>query len=123
MPVPNILIERCLSGAELGLGVVLAVTPVTLWVAWTPTLLVGAMAVAVACGVLLGLIHDWRAAREGAGSAPPAGRAQPVLPDGYVEEIHRIFPLTYHHSNVGRQRFRRAMENLRRLSKAAAPRK
>lgn len=64
MPGPGTLIERCLSGAEVGLGMVLAVTPVALWIAWTPSLLVGAMAVAIACGALLGLLHDWRAARE-----------------------------------------------------------
>jgi hypothetical protein len=120
MPWPSLLIERCLSGAEVALGIVLALAPVTFWIAWTPSLLLGAMAVAVVSGVLLGLLHDRRASRE---ADRPAGRGRPVLADGFVEELHRIYPLTYHHSNVGRRRFRTAMEKLRQLSTAAARRK
>jgi hypothetical protein len=115
MPRNAASIETWRSGAETALGCVLALSPVTFWIAWTPSLLLGAMAAAVVCGALLGLLHDRGASREGAGSPRPAGRGQPVLPDGFVEEIHRIFPLTYHHSNVGRRRFRSAMENLRVL--------
>jgi hypothetical protein len=121
MPRQFAAIEGWLSATEVALGIVLALSPVTFWVAWSPSLLLGAVAVAVISGVLLGLIHDWRISRESAGAGRQTGSPQPVLPDGFVEEIHRIFPLTYHHSNLGRWRFRRAMEKLRKLSKTAVP--
>jgi hypothetical protein len=122
MPKHAVAFEAWLSAAEVALGIVLALSPVTFWVAWTPSLLLGAMAVAVVSGALLGLLHDWRASREPSGFPRSAASLQPVLPDGFVDEIHRIYPLTYHHSNIGRGRFRRAMENLRMLSNSAAPR-
>jgi hypothetical protein len=107
------LVERCLTGAESGLGIVLAVTPITLWVAWTPSILMVAVAVAVISASLLVLLNRRRGS-----ASPEAARhtddSQPVLPDGFVEEIHQIFPLTYHHSRSGPARFRRAMDRLGR---------
>jgi hypothetical protein len=109
------LVERCISGAESGLGIVLAVTPVTLWVAWSPSILFAAVAVAVISAMLLVLLNRHRgSAREELDADAHVGGSRPVLPDGFVEEIHQIFPLTYHHSRSGPARFRRAMDRLRR---------
>jgi hypothetical protein len=112
----SILVERCLRGAESGLGIVLAVTPITLWVAWTPSMLLVAVAVAVISATLLVLLDRRRgAAHEDAGADRQPDGSRPALPDGFVEEIHQIFPLTYHHSRSGPARFRRAMDRLRSL--------
>jgi hypothetical protein len=97
--------------AESGLGIVLATTPVLLWVAWTPELLIGVMLAAVLCAVLLVLLTEPGGDRAG---APP-----PALPPEFVDEVQRLFPLTYHHSMRETARFRRAMK---RLSRLIAPR-
>jgi hypothetical protein len=116
MPRQILRIERWLSGAEVGLGIVLAVTPITLWVAWTPLVFMVAVAVAAVSATMLGLLHGRRgSAHEDLDPGRPPGTVQPVLPDGFVEEIHQIFPLTYHHSRIESPRFRRAMQNLRIL--------
>lgn len=108
--------QRWLPGVETGLGIALAVTPVTLWVAWTPSVFFAAVAVAAISAILLVLLNrHWRSAPEHANSTPRDSCPQPVLPDGFIENIHQIFPLTYHHSIIGRARYRDAMQRLRQL--------
>jgi hypothetical protein len=119
MPIPierQSPIERCLSGAETGLGIALAITPVTLWVAWTPSVFFAAVTVAAISAALLVLLdRHRRSAPEQARSTPRDACSQPVLPDGFVEEIHQLVPLTYHHSHSGPAHFRNAMQRLRKL--------
>jgi hypothetical protein len=103
--------ERLSRIGETGLGIVLAVVPVALWVAWTPIVWAIVIAVGfVAAALLIALGH--RRAAEDAGASPV--EAAPALPDTFVATVHEIFPLTYHHSREGPRRFRSAMEKLRR---------
>lgn len=104
--------ERLSSIAETGLGLVLAATPLALWVAWTETVLLSVMAVAVICGALLVLLTDFSRRAVDDPRAGEGREQQVVLPDEFVDEVHRLFPLTYHHSLVGNARFRRAMARL-----------
>jgi hypothetical protein len=99
------------SGAMTFLGIVLALVPPALWVAWTETLLLTVVLIGVASAVLLVLLADF-----GPEEAPPreAPRRE-VLDEAAVAELHRIFPLTYHHSLVGRARFHRAMHRVLQL--------
>jgi hypothetical protein len=97
------------------LGIVLSLVPLALWVAWTETMLAMVVAVAVVSAILIVLLAD-------SGTEPAEGRlprdgpaGQSILPDESVREIHRIFPLTYHHSLNERARFRRAMDKVRLL--------
>ncbi|HEV3007521.1 MAG TPA: hypothetical protein VGX52_00640 [Burkholderiales bacterium] len=103
--------ERLSRSCETGLGIVLAVVPVALWVAWTPILWAIVVAVGVVAAALL-IALDHRRGAEGASASP--GEAAPALPDTFVATVHEIFPLTYHHSRDGSRRFRSAMEKLRR---------
>jgi hypothetical protein len=98
--------------AEAGLGVVLATTPVLLWIAWTPTILLGVMAVSVLCAMLLVLVTE--SSREQAGARTP-------LPPEFIDEVHQLFPLTYHHSLHETPRFRNAMKRISRLIEASEP--
>jgi hypothetical protein len=93
---------------ESCLGIVLATTPVLLWVAWTPELLIGVMLAAVLCAVLLVLLTE--------PAGDQGGSPRPMLPPEFVDEVQRLFPLTYHHSMRETPRFRRAMRKLARLS-------
>ena len=112
MPFP----ERLAAAASTLLGVILAVTPVLLWVAWSDTVLFIVVAVAiVSAGLLVSLEERLHRTSEGPGASVGYAR----LPDRFVDEIHQIFPLTYHHSMRPRARFRRAMEKLSRLTSAS----
>jgi hypothetical protein len=103
--------ERLSRIGETGLGIVLALVPVALWVAWTPIVWVVVMAVGFAAAALL-IELSRRRASEDANALP--GEAPPALPDTFTATIHELFPLTYHHSREGPRRFRSAMEKLRR---------
>jgi hypothetical protein len=101
--------------SETALGIVLALVPLALWIAWSPTLLVAVLATGAACAALLIAIA-------GPGRDAAAGDAQDeaeqvVVPDSLVEELHALFPLIYHHSRREKQGFRRTMEKLRRLTR------
>ena len=98
-------------------GIILAAVPLALWVAWTPfgflvVLAVGAMSV-VLLGVLVPRlppgIDDPRRCHD--------DETKVVLSDAFVEEIHKISPLTYHHSRIEKARFRRTMDRLRQLQR------
>jgi predicted lysophospholipase L1 biosynthesis ABC-type transport system permease subunit len=107
---------RCLrTWGSTALGVVLSCVPLALWVAWTETMLAIVAAVGVVSAVLIVLLAD--SGPEGAERRRPqdgpAGRV--TLPDESVREIHRLFPLTYHHSLNERARFRQAMDRVRLL--------
>lgn len=105
----TVWMRRLASVGETGLGIMLALVPVLLWVAWTPFLFAAVLVAAAVSAALLVLLHS-------TGDAPQAtGGPGAALPAEFVEEIHRVFPLTYHHSFIGAERFRRAMENLRRM--------
>jgi len=99
------------------LGAILAATPLALWIAWTATVLLIVVAVAIASAGLLVLLTP-RTLEQ----APPA-RDGAALPDEFIAEVQRLFPLTYHHSLRETARFRRAMEKLSRMISAsrAAP--
>ncbi|MEW6687971.1 MAG: hypothetical protein AB1452_02660 [Pseudomonadota bacterium] len=106
--------HRFADSVAVLLGVVLAATPLALWIAWTPAVLAVVVAAALASASLLVLLHEL--APPQAGGQPQVER--PGLPEEFVEEIHRLFPLTYHHSGAPAARYRRAMDKLSRMIRA-----
>jgi hypothetical protein len=100
---------------ETGLGIVLALVPLGLWIAWSPGVLFAVLVTGGVCAALLialSALEDGPTDEDGAAQQDPA---RVVVPDAFVEELHRLFPLVYHHSRGEKRRFRRAMETLRRL--------
>src|SRR5687767_7303065 len=93
--------ERLAGSGETALGIVLALVPVALWVAWTPFVWMIVVAVGVVAAALLVALGYWWRTDEGASSAPRE------LPDEGIAAIHEVFPLTYHHSFRQTARFRR----------------
>jgi hypothetical protein len=96
-------------------GIILAGVPLALWIAWTPfgflmVLTAGALSL-VLLGVLLARLPP--SVEDSDGRHDDQRRTR--LSDEFVEEIHKIFPLTYHHSRIEPARFRRTMDKLRRL--------
>ena len=116
MMILGIAYVRSLKAAvETVLGIVLALVPLALWVAWSPAVLFAVLATAAACAALLIALSRWQdAPPEGARNARE-GSARVEVPDAFVEELHHLFPLVYHHGRREKRRFRGTMETLRRL--------
>jgi hypothetical protein len=114
-------VERLGHLLEIVLGVVLAATPVALWIAWTAAQVVWIMLAAAVCAVLLALLVD--SSRSGAGNqgSPAGAGGKVVLPEQFIEEVQRLYPLTYHHSRLETSRFREAMKRLSRLVEGSKP--
>ncbi|HJU72315.1 MAG TPA: hypothetical protein VJ717_01105 [Gemmatimonadaceae bacterium] len=102
--------KRLAGIGETGLGIVLALVPVALWVAWTTRVWVIVVAVGVVAAALLVALGYW-----GPQADECASDAKPELPDEAIAAIQEVFPLTYHHSFRQTARFRRAMDALRRV--------
>ena len=105
--------KRLRHVGEAGLGIVLAATPPLLWIAWTPTILLGVMATAVLSAALLVLLTE--------SSRDQGSNVRRSLPPEFVAEVQQLFPLTYHHSLHETPRFRRAMTRMSRLIEASEP--
>ena len=96
-------------------GIVLALIPPALWVAWTETGLLAVVAVGVVSAAALVILADSGPQDVEDRQPPHDVKTRKTLSDASIVEIHRIFPLTYHHSLVEKARFRQAMEKIRRL--------
>jgi len=101
---------------QTGFGIVLAVAPVALWVAWSPFTILVVVATIGASAVMFVLLHGCRNSADENQPAEPRNSSIAFLSDGFIEELHGIFPLVHHHSPHPRARFRRAMEKLRHLT-------
>ena len=98
---------------ETALGIILAIVPLALWVSWSPEILIGVIAAGGVCAALLVMLWG----RSGVGRVNDAGNSRAEVSDLFVQEMHKLFPLTYHHSRRGKLRYRRTMERLRRALK------
>ncbi len=96
------------------LGLVLVVTPLALWVAWTETiflvvLVTGATATAL-CGVLVRFERPANPAQ-----SEPSDYVRPViLPNKYILELQNLHPFIHHHRPSGGPKFRTAMYRLKK---------
>jgi hypothetical protein len=97
------------------LGIVLAAVPLALWIAWTPGLLLGVLAVGGASAVLIIALVDWQRIAVGDWRTKRDPASRDAVSDEFVAEVQRISPLTYHHARIGKARYREAMERLRQL--------
>jgi hypothetical protein len=106
---------RWLHGAAMtALGIVLALVPPALWIAWTETILFWVTAAGIVSAVALVALAELGRKDSGdeRGLHVLASRERT---DASIEALHRIFPLTYHHSMVEKTRFREAMDKVRQL--------
>lgn len=98
------------------LGIVLALVPLALWVAWTEVMLMMVLAVAAVAAALLTVLAEF----ENRAVEVNGGGSREALTDESIAEIHRIFPLVYHHSLKENARFRGAMERVHRLTRTSS---
>ena len=97
------------------LGFMLAAVPLALWVAWSQEIFWGVLAASGAFAALWILLVEVQGVpNEGRSPSDVVGK-RAELSDEFVAEVHRIFPLNYHHSRIAKGRFRRAMEKMQTL--------
>jgi len=90
--------------AQTLVGMVLAATPVTLWIAWSPALLAGALGVALLGAGLLVLLTE---------AQPETGAEDGTrLSEEFLQELQHLHPMIYHHSGRRSSRFQRTMRRL-----------
>ena len=106
--------ERIGYACETVLGIVLAATPVALWVAWSPALLIYVLLIAVACSALLVLLSDRLPRSKERACSARRWRDKDEVPAEIIAEVHRLCPMIYHHSGRNNPRFRQAMARMSR---------
>jgi multidrug efflux pump subunit AcrB len=114
--------ERLRSLAASALGLILSFVPLALWIAWTGELLLMVVVTGVVSAALLVLLSRLQdPADEARWALRQHGAARETLTDESMAQLHRLFPLTYHHGRRNSSRFRSTMaEFTRRLAKPAA---
>lgn len=96
-------------------GIILAAVPLALWVAWTPLGFLSVLAVAFVSVIVFGVLLSRLPSSDDEPAERSRDEIRTALPDAFVEEIHGISPLNYHHSTIEKTRFRRSMDRLRRM--------
>lgn len=124
MPVAtNGMAEALRTVAMSVFGLILALTPLALWVAWTETGFILVLAAGATAGVLYWLLAGFQdPLLEDRGQARDPRETQ-SLTDEFLAELSRLGPWTYHNRRLGDAAFRRKMESLLRLNEAAEERR
>lgn len=105
--------ERLITLGLILFGLVLMVTPLALWVAWTDTVFFVVLATGVAAGALYCvLVLFERPADSGRGGLSSHARAK-NLPDKIIAELQELHPFIHHHRSSGGPKFRSVMHRLK----------
>ena len=104
-------------------GLLLALTPLALWVAWTTTGFVMVLAAGATAGVLYWLLAAYDdPLLEDRGQARDPGSRQ-ALSVEFLAALSSLGPWTYHNRRLGDAAFRSKMESLLRLNETAEERR
>ena len=97
-------------------GIILALTPLAMWVAPTIAILVLIIVVGIVAAAVLCLLDFYD---EHVGDLKQAGPEVSKLSfDEFMATMHRLYPLSYHHGRRRDPVFAREMERLKRLLKS-----
>ena len=102
------------------LGIIVAMIPLALWVAWTEFLFVMVLAVGAIALVLIYMMAESGSSVAGDDRVPDKSIPRIRLSDEFIEELHRLYPLIYHHGRRGGVRFRKSMDRLLSLTNKSA---
>jgi hypothetical protein len=111
---PKSMSHRLRAAAMTASGVILAVTPLALWVAWSETALLSVLATLVVAGGIFCLLVAYdkqpgEDTREGS-----KRRTIETLDDDFLSAMSNFGPWVYHHRYPGDEEFQRKMESLKK---------
>jgi len=97
--------------AKIVLGIVLAIVPLALWVAWSEMVFVIILAVGAVAMILILAVSE---------TEPEVEQNRPkqvnkVTATELIAEMHRLMPFTFHHRRLDDPRLRRKFAALRAL--------
>ena len=95
------------------LGLVLMVTPLALWVAWTETIFLAVLATGATALVLYGVLDRFERPANPAQSETSDDVRAVILPDEIIEELQDLHPFIHHHRPSGGSKFHTAMYRLK----------
>ncbi len=96
------------------LGLVLMVTPLALWVAWTETIFLAVLATGATALVLYGVLDRFETPANPAQSETSDHVRAVILPDEITAELQDLHPFIHHHRPSGGPKFRTAMSRLKK---------
>lgn len=96
------------------LGLVLMVTPLALWAAWTDTVLFVVLAAGVTAGVLYCVLVRFEKPADPERGEPSDEIRLGKLPDKILEDLQRLHPFIHHHQPSVGPKFRAAMDRLKK---------
>ncbi len=96
------------------LGLVLMVTPLALWVAWTETIFLAVLATGATALVLYGVLDRFERPANPARSETSDDVRAGILPDEIIVELQNLHPFIHHHRPSGGPKFHTAMSRLKR---------
>ena len=96
------------------LGMVVAATPVALWVAWTHTIFFGVLLIGAVAGALYCFLADVANMRPLPPHAFPDTVRRAAIPDKVVCDVQRLHPFVHHHRPTGGPKFAAMMARLKR---------
>ena len=91
------------------LGLVVAVTPLVLWVAWSQTVFVAVLVISAGALILI-----FALTRRDPQAHAASGSARPVLTGDELASLSNLGPFIYHHRRDGGPHFQRHMRRLKR---------
>ncbi len=95
------------------LGLVLMMTPLALWVAWTETIFLGVLVTGATALVLYGVLDRFERPAHSAHSETSDYVRPVILPDKIIEELQDLHPFIHHHRPSGGSKFHTAMYRLK----------
>ena len=96
------------------LGLVLMVTPLALWVAWTETIFLAVLATGATALVLYGVLDRFERPTNPARSESSDHVRAVILPDEITAELQDLHPFIHHHRPSGGPKFHKAMSRLKK---------
>ncbi|MCG8354140.1 MAG: hypothetical protein MI920_01080 [Kiloniellales bacterium] len=108
------LTDGLVAAGLLVLGLVLMVTPLALWVAWSPMVLVIILATSVVAGALYCLLVRFERPVAPTSREPADRGRREDLPEQIVDELQSFHPFIYHNRLSRERKFDGAMRRLKR---------
>ncbi len=108
------LADSLITHGHILLGLVLMVTPLALWVAWTETIFLGVLVTGAAALVLYGVLERFERPANPAQSETSDYDRAVILPDKIIGDLQGLHPYIHHHRPSGGPKFRTAMSRLKK---------
>jgi hypothetical protein len=103
-----------MTAGLLLLGLVLMVTPLALWVAWTDAIFLIVLATGAMDGVLYCVLVRFERSADPAQSETTGDFPVDNLPGTIIEDLQRLHPFIHHHRPNGGPKFRTVMNRLKK---------